>query len=61
MTTGIILSTNLFQTQVKMSMQAKPRVLAIVSPEYAGEDYIAAFKAEFDLEVRMALVLVSGQ
>lgn len=36
----------------KMLVQSKPRVLAIVGPEYAGEEYIEAFKAQFDLDVR---------
>ena len=34
-----------------MSAQQKPRILAVVGPEYAGEDYIEAFKAEYQLDV----------
>ena len=36
-----------------MSNQTKPRVLAIVGPHYAGKDYIEAFQAEYDLDVRV--------
>lgn len=30
---------------------AKPKVLSISYPEWAGEDYMKEFKADFDLHV----------
>jgi hypothetical protein len=32
-------------------IMAKPKVLSISYPEWAGEDYMKEFKADFDLHV----------